>query len=119
VTLQHGYRYPSRYISHWMVIAVERNRRGGLPDPRVESAWTNVVQETVHDFRCTPPTRIIVARPAPGDTASFDILPMFSRDPAFAALLAHYRPISRTSFEAFELVRPLPPLPSSQCRPGV
>jgi hypothetical protein len=75
------------------------------------------VSETVLDFSCIPPQRIIVSRPRPGEHA-YDILPFFLRDPRFAALLSHYRVRSRTSLETFELVTPLPP-PESPCRAGV
>lgn len=119
VTLQNGYRYPSRYISFWMVIAVNANEARGRQNPSVSAAWAKVVRETVQDFRCIPPARIIVARPLPGDTANFDILPMFTRDPAFAELLAHYRPLSRTTFDTYELARPLAPMRASRCRQGV
>jgi hypothetical protein len=39
----------------------------------------------------------------------FDILGFFLRDPQFAQLLAHYRPIERTSVEVFALESPLEP----------
>jgi hypothetical protein len=68
--------------------------------------------ETVQDFECTPPRRIIVKRPPPGVAGQFDILSFFRRDPRFASLLAHYRPVERTSVEVFELESPLDRAPS-------
>jgi hypothetical protein len=106
VTLQHGFRYPSRYMGYWMLNAVVRNEMAGSPNARLTNLGRQVVSETVRDFSCDPPRRIIVPRPRPGE-AGFDILPFFLRDPKFAAFLSHYRPISRTSLETYERSTPL------------
>lgn len=113
VTLQRGYRYPSRYMGYWMMNAIIRNERLPNPDPRLTALGRQIVSDTVEDFRCLPPKRIIVWRPQPGQHA-FDILPFFLRDPDFAALLSHYRPLSRTSLETYDQVSALPP-PKSAC----
>jgi len=97
--------------------AIIRNEANGSPDPRLTALGRQIVSETVDDFRCAPPARIIVWRPRPGQQA-FDILPFFLRDPDFAELLSHYRARSRTSLETYEQVSPLPP-PRSPCRMGV
>ena len=117
VTLQHKFKYPSRYMSFWMLNAIVHNEQLGNPDPRLESLGRQVVAETVEDFRCAPPSRIIVSRPRPGEDA-YDILPFFLRDPAFRELLSHYRERSRTSLDTFERKTPLPP-PATTCRRGV
>jgi hypothetical protein len=110
-TFQHGFAYPSRYNGFWMMRAVVRNEAVGSPDQRLVRLGRRVVSETVQDFRCLPPRRIIVARPSPeaAKAGDFDILPFFLRDPEFARLLAHYRPVERSSVEAFALVSPLEP----------
>jgi hypothetical protein len=109
VTLQHGFRYPSRYNGFWMMRAVVKNEHSESPDSRITDLGSRVVSDTVHDFRCLPPKRIIVARPTPAAARAgeFDILAFFLRDPEFARLLAHYRPLARTSVESFQLVSPL------------
>ena len=117
VTLQHGLRYPSRYMGYWMLNAVVRNEVAGDPNPRLTALGRQVVSDTVEDFACAPPRRIIVARPRRGD-AGFDILPFFLRNPDFANLLSHYRVRSRTSLETYELVTPLKQ-PSAVCRNGI
>jgi len=117
VTLQHRLRYPSRYMGYWMLNAVVRNERRGNPDPRLTALGRKVVSETVDDFACAPPQRIIVARLRPGEDG-FDILPFFQRDPGFTALLAHYRVRSRTSLETYELASLLPH-PTGPCRQGI
>ena len=117
VTLQHGFRYPSRYMGYWMLNAVLHNERLGNPDPRLSALGRQIVDETVTDFACAPPKRIIVARPRPGDPG-FDILPFFLRDPNFAALLSHYRATSRTSAQTYEMASPLTP-PTTGCRTGI
>jgi hypothetical protein len=117
VTLQRGYRYASRNIGFWMMPAIIRNERIGSPDPRLTRLGKQIVADTVEDFSCTPPKRIIVARPRPGEDG-FDILPFFLRNPNFAALLSHYRVVSRTTIETYEIVSPLPP-PRGPCRHGV
>lgn len=114
VTLQRGYRYPSRYMGYWMMNAIIRNERQANPDPRLTFLGRQIVEQTIEDFRCLPPTRIIVWRPRPGQHA-FDILPFFQRDPQFVKLLSHYRARGRTSLETYEHVSPLAP-PTSPCR---
>lgn len=110
VTLQNDFSYPSRYNGFWMMRAVIRNEARGSVDPRLSSLGRNVVSQTVEDFKCLPPKRIIIARPTPEAVKSgeFDILPFFLRDRQFAALLAHYQPIERTSVEVFERTSQLP-----------
>jgi hypothetical protein len=117
VTLQQGYRFPSRYMGYWMMNAIIRNERLKDPDPQLTALGRQIVTETVQDYRCAPPRRIIVWRPRGGDDG-FDILPFFLRDPAFGQLLSHYRVLGRTSLETYEQVSPLPP-PLGQCRSGV
>ena len=116
VTLQHGFRYPSRYMAFWMMRAVVWNEQRPKPDPRLAGLGRQIVSETVEDFECAPPERIVVDRPRPGEKA-FDILPYFLRDPEFSGLMSHYRVRSRTSFETYELATPLPPSRSA-CRRG-
>jgi hypothetical protein len=113
VTLQHGYRYPSRYMGYWMMSAIIRNERLGSPDPRLTALGRQIITQTVEDFRCMPPQRIVVWRPRRGEHA-FDILPFFLRDPQFAKLLSHYRVRDRTSLETYEQVSALQ-LPKSGC----
>jgi hypothetical protein len=117
ITLQNGFRYPSRYMGYWMLNAVVADERNPKPDPRLAYLGRQVVSETVADFACIPPRRIVVARPRPGDPG-FDILAFFQRDPQFNQLLSHYRVRSRTSFETFELASPWPRVAVSHCRPG-
>lgn len=111
IALQEGFGYPSRYSGFWMMRAVVRNQRAGGPDPRLTRFGRLVVQQTVQDFRCMPPRRIVVARPtaAAARDGAFDILAFFLRDPQFAEMMRHYRPIGRTSVETFELESQLTP----------
>jgi hypothetical protein len=108
-TLQRGFAYPSRYNGFWMMRAIVRNEALGSPNPSLSQLGRRVVRETVHDFRCLPPKRIIVARPTPeaAKAGDFDILRFFLRDPQFGELLSHYRPVERSSVEVFALVSPL------------
>jgi hypothetical protein len=116
VTFQDGFRYPSRYYGFWMMRAVVNNERAARPDPRLTELGRRVVEQTVQDFRCDPPRRILVARPAPvaAKRSEFDILPFFLRDPHFAELLSHYRPVRRSkNVERFDQLSPL--APGSNC----
>ena len=79
LTLQRDFRYPSRYSSFWMMRAVVKNESAGRANPRLAAFGRRAVRETVEDFRCDPPKRIIVARPAA--RGQFDILAFFLRDP--------------------------------------
>lgn len=101
-------RYPSRYMGYWMLSAVARNEALGRPDPRLTALGARVVRDTVADYRCMPPRRIVFPRVAP-DSGDFDVLRFFLRDPQFAALLSQYRPVQRTSLTVFERVSPLSP----------
>ena len=118
IALQRDLHYPSRYISFWMLNAVLINEDLGNPEPRLAALGQQVVSETVGDFRCDSPRRIIVARPRQGEPG-FDILAFFLRDPQFAQLMSHYRLRSRTSLETYDLVSPLPAPAPSSCRVGV
>jgi hypothetical protein len=104
-------------MGFWMVPAILHNERLGNPDPRLIALGRQIVTETVTDFRCSPPRRIIVWRPRPHENG-FDVLPLFLRDPNFASLLAHYRLRDRTSLATYELATPLAP-PATPCRPAV
>src|SRR5438270_4644087 len=115
VTLQGRYRYASRYNGFWMMHAIMRNERLGNPEPRLDALGHKIVSDTITDFTCTPPRRIIVGPAVPG---GIDILPFFLRDQRFAALLSHYRLRSRTSLETYELASPFPPRADS-CRAGI
>ena len=117
ITLQHGLQYPSRYMGYWMLNAIVSDEHREHPDARLARLGRQIIADTVTDFRCTPPKRIVVARPRPGEPG-FDILHFFLRDPQFAELLSHYRVRSRTSFETFELVSPWPRVARSQCTIG-
>ena len=117
VTLQGRYRYASRYNGFWMMRAIIRNEVNSDPDPRLGELGRLIVAETVTDFECTPPARIFVSRPRPGEDG-FDILPFFLRDPRFAELLSHYRVRGRTSLETYELISPLS-RPAGPCREGI
>lgn len=117
VTLQKGYRYVSRYDGFWMMRAIVLNEQRRNPDPRLSALGRAVVSQTIDDFTCVPPKRIIVSRPRPGER-EFDILPFFERDPRFLDLMNHYRQHSRTTFETYDLVSPLP-RPTRPCRNGI
>lgn len=115
VSMEYGFRNPSRYNGIWMMHAVVDNERRGNPEPRIAAFGREVVSNTTMDFHCRPPKRIIAERPRPG-TKGFDILAFYLRDPRFAELLSHYRVRSRTSVETYELVSPWAPPPAASCR---
>jgi hypothetical protein len=117
VTLQHQFRFASRYMAFWMLNSVVWNERFGSPDPRLTQLGREIVSQTVQDFRCTPPKAIIVARPAPGQPG-FDILAFFLRNPECAELLSHYRARPWTGFQRFDLASAVPG-PRSACRAGI
>jgi hypothetical protein len=113
-----GLRYPSRYNAYWMLWAIDR---AAGRDPAVAAFGRRIVEETVRDYRCMPPRRIVFARPAigaPGPNAAGDPFTFFQRDPAFARLLDHYRRTRRSGiFEAWDRVDPPGPRPAG-CRRG-
>ncbi len=116
ITLQRGFRYPSRYMGYWMMSAIVANERRSDPDPRLSKLGRQIVADTVADFRCAPPARIIVARP-PAGQPGFDILPFFLRNDEFAEFLDHYRIRSRTGLETYERSSRIPAA-TKQCRRG-
>jgi hypothetical protein len=117
VTLQHQFRYPTRYMAFWMLNAIVANERRGSPDAKLAQLGRRLVSETVQDLRCVPPKAIIVARPGPRQRG-FDILPFFLRDPAFGELLSHYKARPWAGYERYDRVSALPP-PTSPCRSGI
>ena len=117
VTLQHGFRYASRYNGLWMMSAIVGNESRRSADPRLTALGLQVVAETVRDFGCAPPKRIIVSRPRRGE-GTLDMLAIFNRDPGFRDLMSHYKVRSRSSLETFEIISPLP-RPTFPCRTGV
>lgn len=122
VTVQHHLRYPSRYYGFWMIRAILRNERRQHPDPKLQQLRGDIARQTVIDFECTPPRRIVVARPSPnGPTkGDFDILPFFLKDPDFAAMFGHYRPVARgETLELYDLSIPFADRPAPLCRRGV
>ncbi len=120
VVLQRQFSYPQRYNGYWMLGALVRSEQEGKHDPDLQVAWRNVVADTVADFRCVPPRRIIIARPRAGNWNAniVDPLPYFLRDPDFAQLLSHYRARSRTTLEVYERVTPVPRLATATCIRG-
>jgi len=115
VSLQFGLRDPSRYNGIWMMQAVVENELHGNSDARISAFGREVVANTVTDYRCRPPKRILAQRPPPG-VRGFDMIAFYSREPAFVELLSHYRVRSRNSLETYELARPWTPPPASSCR---
>ena len=107
-------QYPSRYMGFWMLSAVVRNEALGGPNPRLTELGDRIVHDTLLDYRCMPPRRIIFPRPAPG-SGDFDVLPFFLRNAEFGALMAHYRLVERTTISVYEIASPLPPAASGPC----
>jgi hypothetical protein len=122
VTYQHHLRYASRYYAFWMLGAVLRNEQQPKPERGLLQLHRDIIHQTVIDFECAQPRRIIVSRPAPdgSDKRDFDILPFFLKDPEFARLFAHYRPIGRgEGLDPYDLAAPLDHPPPGSCRRGV
>jgi hypothetical protein len=104
-----------------MLRAIVRNEHQPHPDPRLQRLRRDIVHQTVVDFRCVPPRRVIIARPAPDSTDkdAFDILPFFLKDPEFAGLFAHYRSVGRgKALDLYDLATPLEHPSPSSCRRG-
>jgi hypothetical protein len=121
-TIGRGFRFPSRYGQYWMLAAIDANT-AGAKDPRVEEFGRQVVRQTVIDYRCLPPERIVFVRAdASGNAtaAAADPLKFFLRDPEFANLMRHYtRWKHQGIFDAYRLTTPIGRLPGSSCRRGV
>lgn len=120
VVLQRQFSYPQRYNGYWMLGAFVRSEQEGKHDPVLQAAWGKAVADTVRDFRCLPPRRIIIARPQAGNWNAniVDPLPYFMRSPQFAELLRHYRVRSRTTLEVYEQITPVPRLAATGCVRG-
>jgi hypothetical protein len=105
-----------------MLGAIDANATGGR-DPRIEEFGRQVIRQTVIDYRCLPPERIVFVRPdASGNAtaASADPLTFFLRDPEFATLMRHYTRWKRQGiFDAYRLTTPISRLPGFSCRRGV
>ena len=121
-TVNQDLRFSGRRGSFWIFAAVDANALGAN-DPRITALGSKVVRETVLDYRCLPPKRIVFApgrAPKGVTTASNNPLKYFLRDPQFAHLLAHYRRLDVPgAIDAFEATRPLVPLRSAECPRGI
>lgn len=108
--LQRGFRFPTRYMGFWMMQAIVTNQHKRDPDPRLVELGDRVVRNVVADLECTPPRRLLIERPTAGEArmGEFDLFPFLMREPRFAALMAHYRRVGRTSVDSFDLASPLP-----------
>lgn len=120
-TVGRGFRFPSRHGLLWMLPAIDADA-AGRHDPRVAQFGREVVRQTVVDYRCLPPARIVFVRPdATGraSSAAADPLRFFLRDPEFAVLMRHYTRWKQAGlYDAYRLTAPFPPLRSSACRRG-
>lgn len=122
VTYQHHLGFASRYNGFWMLRAIVRNEQRAHPDPRLLDLHRRIVAQTVVDFECAQPPRVVVSRPSPdgSDSNAFDILPFFLSDPAFAAMFNHYRSLGRgPGLDVYQLSSPLPRPAAGACRRGV
>ena len=117
VTLQHGFGYPPRYFGFWMMRSIINNERNGGPNPALTAFGHRIRRDIANDFLCHPPVRIIANRPTPARSAAgdFDILAWFEHEPDFAALMTHYRHVSRTSADTYDLARPWRAPPTTSC----
>jgi hypothetical protein len=93
-------------MGFWMLKAVARNEALGSPDPRITDLGKIIVRDTVDDYLCMPPDRIVVPRAAP-ERGDFDVLAFFMRDARFAKLLTSYRLFQATSVNVFEQISPM------------
>lgn len=113
-----GLRYPSRYSAYWMLWAIDR---AGGRSPALDALGSRIVDETVQDYLCLPPRRIVFVRPAigaPGPNATGDPFTFFLRDPAFARLLGHYRRTRQSGmFAGWDRIDTPGPRPR-ECRRG-
>lgn len=117
------FRFPGR-PSLWMLAAIDANAPGAR-NPLIDRLGRKVIRETVVSYRCLPPKRLVFMPRTSTTTsttasASDNPLAYFRSDPQFARLLSHYRRLDRAgNFDAFDLVRPLDPLPASMCPRGI
>jgi len=117
ITLDRGFRFPSRYNGFWMLRAIVQAERGDA-DPRLEELGRTIARQTTLDFACAPPVRIIFDRPTSAD--GFDIRGFFMRDAAFSALMHHYEHSARYGdLDVFTQRSPIASLPAALCRRGV
>jgi hypothetical protein len=118
-TYLQGFRYPTRYYGFWMLQAIVTHEQTDH-DPRFAALNRRITAEMVTDYRCAPPERILFSRPAGPGQRDLDMLAFFSRDPDFAALMRHYRPL-RVAGElaVYTRISPLVPPPPGACRRGV
>lgn len=117
VTLQRDLGYPPRYFGFWMMRSIIANERNGGPNPALTAFGHRIRQDIANDFLCHPPVRIIANRPTPARAAAgdFDILDWFEQEPDFAAVMTHYRHVSRTSADTYDLASPWRAPPATSC----
>jgi hypothetical protein len=113
-----GFRFPSRHGLLWMLPAIDAHPG----DPRVQALGREVIRQTVIDYRCLPPERIVFVRPdssGTATTASADPMRFFLRDPAFAELMSRYTRWKHAGiYDAYRLTGSLAPVRGAACRRG-
>jgi hypothetical protein len=116
--IDRGFRFPSRYGSLWMLPAIDAHPS----DLRLQRFGREVIRQTVIDYRCLPPARIVFVRPDPSGSAtaaSDDPLKYFLGDPEFAELMTHYvRWRHAGVYDGYRLASPLLPVSGAACRRG-
>lgn len=112
-------RLSSRFGQYWMLAAFDKHPH----DARVRQFAYQAIRDTALDYRCLPPKVIVFtrfhARSRNVPTVD-DPYPFFMADPAFAAVMSHYRLWKKYGiFEAYHQVTPIAPVDPSNCRnPG-
>jgi len=112
--------WPLHNNSFWMMPAIAFSERKGDASDAMLRLDRLTVQQTVEDFTCHPPARILVERHPLNRLLAdirFDYVAHFSRDPAFARLMRSYRPApGNEAYIRYDRVAPLPPLTGLHCR---
>jgi putative flippase GtrA len=113
--------WPSRYFAHWMLPAIGHHRHVKNLGPAFDKLAQQILVETDHDIRCTPPALIIVERGEPGYTVrpkQFDTLSYIRENPRLANYLSTNYVERGTNkwLRIFRRITPLETVRVSGCR---
>ena len=103
--------YPTRQYGWWILSAVARDHGH---TPQLATLGQQTVAESVQDFRCDQPTRIIFSRSLEQGRT---VRSWFDPNPDFNELMKHYKLIDKyLIFDIYQKKDPYPKPPATACR---
>ncbi|MFZ1743023.1 MAG: GtrA family protein [Pontixanthobacter sp.] len=104
MTEQYDQQWISRYFAFWQLPAIIKSDPQDKDYDQLQRLGGQIVRETINDFLCHVPQRIIVRRSPSGGGADGHVYSeMFLNDPEFSKLMSNYeRVLVTTNFASYD-----------------